>query len=212
MVRLVLQGKPPALVGQRIENKELAEGRRISQNDSQCSMAETKEKQEGNHHHAQQKMRNLKQSATLDNGDRAIYWAVKDLLNLDSTPSWNWLLTTGKMVQFWHYAKIHYNRTTGCLAKVHSTSDSMKNIMTHPQKNKTETAASIVAKSYPLAVRIHRYGSLIEINTFTPSPFIINVQGWILSAHTSFILYYFLFREVLPKYTDYNDFFTHVWA
>ena len=36
------QGKPSAWVGQRIENKELAGGRRMGQYDSQCSMAETK--------------------------------------------------------------------------------------------------------------------------------------------------------------------------
>ena len=91
------------------------------------------EKQEGKHHYAMHKMGIIKkatttmhsrrweswreQSETWDNEDRAIIWAVWDLLTLDSTPSRNWLPTTGRMVQVWHNANIHNNQTTGCLAR-----------------------------------------------------------------------------------------------
>ena len=116
-----------------------------------------KEEQEGNHHHAMQKIGILEkatttmhsrrweswrqQSETWDNEDRAIIWALQDLLNLDSTPSRNWLLTTGRKVQVWNNAIIQNNQTTGCLAREDSTPKPRNKHQDPSYKNKQKKAA-----------------------------------------------------------------------
>ena len=125
IVRQTRQGKLSAWVGQRIENKELAGGRRMGQNDSQCFMAETKRSKKATTTMQCRRWESSRrqQSETWDNKDRSIIWALWDLFNLDSTPTRNWLPMTGRMVQVWHNAKIYNNDTAGCLARVDSMPD-----------------------------------------------------------------------------------------
>ena len=149
IVRHTWQGKLSAWVGQRIEKKELAGGRRIGQNDLQHFMAKTMRSKKAPPCNAKDGNPERRKTPPCSAEDRDpegnnlqlgtmerqhIYWAIRDLFNLDSTHSRNWLPTTRRKVQVWHNAIIHNNQITGCLAKEGSMPDQETNIRIHPTK------------------------------------------------------------------------------
>ena len=98
--------------------------------------------EEGNHHHAGKKMGILK--ATICNLGQ---WRQSHLLSRPSQSIFNSFMKLAtnyrKKGASLALCKIHYNQTTGCLAKVHSTSDPMKNIRIHLRKNENKPQCTI---------------------------------------------------------------------
>ena len=79
--------------------------------------------------------------------------------------------------------KIHNNRTTGCLAKVHSTSDPMKNIKIHPQKTNKQNQ-----QSWPEVITVFTLDIRTSVATSSETKQILTVGrtvGWPSGSLTS---------------------------
>ena len=60
--------------------------------------------------------------------------------------------------------KLHYNWTTGCLAKVHFTSDPMKNIRIHPRKQKKQKKTKPAVKICFVSLDLEMWGRTTRVN------------------------------------------------